>query len=274
MLKTRIITAAILLPTFLAALLYFQPIFWAALILVLGVTGAHEWCKLANFSVKNTIIFMLLTALMGGELLFLLSETVAGDHYTFLFIIIYSLSLAFWVLSVPLLLRSTSPIKSPFVLMLIGWLVLLPTCLALYQLREISPMLLLGIMATIWIADTAAYFSGRAFGKHKLAAVISPGKTWEGVIGALLAVLVYALIWNHITTDETLKTFLIPLLLALTALGIIGDLFESMMKRQAGVKDSGNILPGHGGILDRIDALTSTLPVAILTILVFYSTEL
>ena len=274
MLRTRIITAAILLPSFLAALFYFQPIFWGALLLALTVTGAREWCKLAAFSVGNAIIFMLLTALMGGELLFLLSEAITGDHYTSLFTVIYSLSFVFWVLVVPFLLRLTKPIKTPIIFMVIGWLVLLPTCLALYQLREISPMLLLGIMATVWIADTAAYFSGRTFGKNKLAAVISPGKTWEGVAGAVLGVFIYALIWHQITNDESLATFLIPLLLVLTALGVIGDLFESMMKRQAGLKDSGNILPGHGGILDRIDALTSTLPVAMLTFILFYSTEL
>lgn len=274
MLKTRILTAAILLPTFLAALLYFQPIFWAALLLALTVTGAKEWCKLAGFSVKNAIVFMLTTALIGGELLFLLSESITGDHYTPLFTIIYSLSFVFWVFVVPFLLRLTKPIKTPLILMIIGWLVLLPTCLALYQLREISPLLLLGIIATVWIADTAAYFSGRAFGKRKLAAVISPGKTWEGVAGALIAVFIYALVWHQMTTDASLSTFLIPLLLVLTALGVIGDLFESMMKRQAGLKDSGNLLPGHGGILDRIDALTSTLPVAMLTFILFYSTEL
>ena len=274
MLKTRILTAAILLPSFLAALLYLQPIFWAALLLALTVTGAREWCKLAGFSVKNAIVFLLITALMGGELLFLLSEAVTGDHYTPLFTVIYSLSFAFWVLIVPFLLRSTRPIKSPIILMVIGWMVLLPTCLALYQLRELSPLLLLGIMATVWIADTAAYFTGRAFGKNKLAAVISPGKTWEGVAGALLAVFIYALTWQQMTDNASLAAFLIPLLLVLTALGVIGDLFESMLKRQAGLKDSGNILPGHGGILDRIDALTSTIPVAMLTFILFYSTEL
>jgi phosphatidate cytidylyltransferase len=155
--------------------------------------------------------------------------------------------------------------------MLIGWFVLLPTCLALYQLRAISPMILLGLMATIWISDTAAYFAGRSFGKHKLAVTISPGKTWEGVIGALIAVLIYALVWNYLTEEKFLSVFLVPLLLLLVVLGVIGDLFESLVKRHAGVKDSGNLLPGHGGILDRIDALTSTLPVAMLAFLVFYS---
>ena len=116
-----------------------------------------------------------------------------------------------------------------------------------------------------------SYLPGRSFGKHKLAATISPGKTWEGVIGALVAVLIYALVWNYLSEEKFLTLFLVPLLLVLVVLGIIGDLFESQIKRHAGVKDSGNLLPGHGGILDRIDALTSTLPVAMLAFLVFYS---
>jgi phosphatidate cytidylyltransferase len=143
--------------------------------------------------------------------------------------------------------------------------------LALYQLRAISPTLLLGFMGTIWISDTAAYFTGRAFGKRKLAYHISPGKTWEGVAGAMLAVLIYGLIWVFVFADGAYVETLVPLLIILAALGIMGDLFESLIKRQAGVKDSGSILPGHGGILDRIDALTAALPVAILAVQIFNS---
>jgi phosphatidate cytidylyltransferase len=124
-------------------------------------------------------------------------------------------------------------------------------------------------MIAIWVSDTAAYFTGRAFGKHKLAPTISPGKTWEGVAGALIAVSIYALTWTYLAGEKTQIMLLVPLLLVLVVLGIIGDLFESLMKRQAGVKNSGDILPGHGGILDRIDALTSTLPVAIFVVLIF-----
>ena len=132
-------------------------------------------------------------------------------------------------------------------------------------------MLLLGFIAAIWISDTAAYFTGRKFGKNKLAPSISPGKTWEGVAGALVAVCIYALIWSYLVVDKNQVILYVPLLLALVILGILGDLFESLMKRQAGVKNSGNILPGHGGILDRIDALTSTLPVAIFVVLLFFT---
>ncbi len=274
MLKTRILTAVIILPLFLAALFYLQDIFWATLLLVLTIIGSREWSNLSKFSVRNTTLYMVLTTLIGGELLFLLSEAIKVDPYTSDFLWVYAVSVFFWIVGVPLFLKQFLVIKNPILLMLIGWLVLMPICLALYQLRAISPSLLLGFMVTIWISDTAAYFAGRAWGKHKLAAIISPGKTWEGVAGALVAVFLYGLIWSYMDAEAPLMTMLIPLLLLMAVLGIIGDLFESLIKRQAGMKDSGNILPGHGGILDRIDALTSTLPLAILALLVFYSPSL
>ena len=274
MLKTRILTAAIILPSFLAALFYLQDIFWATLLLVLTIIGSREWSSLSKFSVKNTTLYMVLTTLIGGELLFLMSESVKIDPYGSDFLWVYASSVLFWIVGVPLFLKKSLVIKNPIALMFVGWLVLIPICLALYQLRAISPLLLLGFMATIWISDTAAYFTGRAFGKRKLAANISPGKTWEGVAGALVAVLVYGLIWDYLVPEASLITTLIPLLLFMTVLGIIGDLFESLIKRQADMKDSGNILPGHGGILDRIDALTSTLPLAILALIIFQSPSL
>lgn len=271
MLKARILTAIIMVCLFLAALFYLSAIFWMALLLALTVAGALEWTRLAKFSLNHSIIYLLFTVLLAGELLFVLSGAVVTDPYTSSFLWIYVAALVFWTLAAPFFLKSRRPISSPTLLALTGWLVLLPTCLALYQLRAIDPLLLLGFMSTIWISDTAAYFSGRAWGKHKLAPSISPGKTWEGVAGALAAVLIYALIWSYGAGDEVYARFLVPLLLLLAALGIIGDLFESLMKRHAGVKDSGNILPGHGGILDRIDALTSTLPTAALSLLLLQS---
>ena len=274
MLKARILTAIVILPLFLAALFYMQDIFWAAFLLVLTVIGAYEWSKLARLSIRNTIVFLLLTVLVGSELLFLLRESVQDNVYSANLIGLYVLSVVFWIVGAPLYLKQSYTIQKPFIWMLTGWIVLLPTCLALYQLRAISPLLLLGFMATIWISDTAAYFSGRSLGKHKLAPTISPNKTWEGAAGALIAVFLYGLAWDRLFTEESLATKLIPLLIVMTILGIIGDLYESLLKRHAGVKDSGNILPGHGGILDRIDALTSALPLAILALLIFYSPSL
>jgi phosphatidate cytidylyltransferase len=120
-------------------------------------------------------------------------------------------------------------------------------------------------MGVVWTADIAAYFTGRAFGRHKLAPQISPGKTWEGVAGALVAVMLYwsAISWGLPGLSLHFAAGLV-LVVALTGVGILGDLFESWLKRVAGLKDSGALLPGHGGVLDRVDALTSTLPLAAL----------
>src|SRR5690242_18023239 len=201
MLRARILTAAIVLCLFLAAVFYLPAVFWMVLLLALTVTGSWEWSKLARFSPRHSIIYLLLTTLLGGELLFVLSRAVSVDPFSHSFLSFYLASLVFWALIVPYLLKSRYPIRSTALLALTGWLMLLPTSLALYQLRAIDPLLLLGFMATIWISDTAAYFAGRAFGKHKLAPNISPGKTWEGVAGALVAVSIYALIWSRVAGE-------------------------------------------------------------------------
>ncbi len=269
MLKARILTVICVLPLFLTALFYLSSIFWMTLLLALAVIGSWEWSRLAKFSLSGSIFYLVLTALIGGESLFILSRAVLTNPYTTVFLWLYAATLVFWILGAPSLLKLNLPIRDPTLLVLTGWLLLLPTCLALYQLRAIDPLLLLGFMTVVWVSDTAAYFVGRALGRHKFAPNISPGKTWEGVAGALIAVSIYALTWGYLAGEKTQTMLLVPLLLVLVVLGIIGDLFESLMKRQAGVKNSGDILPGHGGILDRIDALTSTLPVAILAVLIF-----
>ena len=269
---TRILTALALLIPFLATLFYLPPIFWSMLLLGLTVTAAREWCRLGAFSVNQTIFYLIVTTLLGGELLFLLSEAVDVDTTSTSFIWLYGASTGFWLLIAPAMLKTGQVFKTGWIFMILGWLILLPTCLALYQLRAVDPVILLSFMGVIWVADSVAYFAGRAFGKHKLAPQISPGKTWEGVFAALGGVLIYAVIWLYwMDSDNKSILVLVPFLLMLTVLGIIGDLFESLLKRQAGVKDSGKILPGHGGILDRIDALTSTLPVATLAVILFYS---
>ncbi|MBN9123861.1 MAG: phosphatidate cytidylyltransferase [Nitrosospira sp. 56-18] len=271
MVKTRILTAVVMLLLFLAALFYLSPIFWMALLLALTVAGAWEWRRLGGFSAAHSAIYLILTAILAGELLFWLDRSILADPYTLSFSWLYAVSAVFWIFYVPLFLKARHPIRNPLLMALAGWIVLLPTCLALFQLRAIDPALLLGFMAAIWISDTSAYFTGRSLGKHKLAPQISPGKTWEGAAGALAAVAIYALSWSWAAEEWFLARWLLPLLLVLAALGIVGDLFESLLKRHAGVKDSGNILPGHGGILDRIDALTSTLPLAILSLLYLQS---
>jgi phosphatidate cytidylyltransferase len=150
---------------------------------------------------------------------------------------------------------------------IIGLILMLPLWLALICSKGADPWLLLCLLGTIWIADSAAYFAGKNFGKHKLAPTISPGKTWEGVLGALIAVTIFGAILYLVFNVNTLAMF--PALWMITGLGVIGDLFESMIKRQANIKDSGDLLPGHGGILDRIDGVIPSLPIAILMIYVY-----
>jgi phosphatidate cytidylyltransferase len=163
---------------------------------------------------------------------------------------------------------------------LVGWAVLIPTGLAMLDMRAAvpSPWILLFVMCLVWVADSAAYFTGRKFGKTKLAPSISPGKTWEGVSGAIFGVSVYVVLVWHFSpmliagiSPQFSRIEVLPALMLTAwwwvALAVIGDLFESAIKRQAGVKDSGALLPGHGGLLDRIDALTSTLPLAAMAML-------
>jgi phosphatidate cytidylyltransferase len=137
-------------------------------------------------------------------------------------------------------------------------------------LREINPLLLVVFAMTVWIADSAAYFVGKRFGKHSLAPSISPGKTWEGVLGATVAITIYACLLSYLTHQSY---WFVLVFLGVMFLSIMGDLFESLIKRQAGVKDSSHLLPGHGGILDRIDGLTSSLPLVmfLLTLPIYYN---
>jgi phosphatidate cytidylyltransferase len=169
----------------------------------------------------------------------------------------FMLAALFWIVAAPMWLRFGVQARW---LDLAGFVVILPAALAFVIL---PPLHVLLVLLLVWIADTAAYFVGRAWGRRKLAPGISPGKTWEGALGGTAGVLVYAIILG--TFIEGL--FWVPYLLAaalLAVLSIVGDLFESAAKRQAGAKDSGTLLPGHGGILDRIDSATAALPVAAL----------
>jgi phosphatidate cytidylyltransferase len=150
----------------------------------------------------------------------------------------------------------------------IGWLLLGSLWMALVCAKRVDPWLLLIIISTIWIADSAAYFAGKRFGKHKLAPSISPGKTWEGVLGALAAVSLFALLL--ILSNAHQPWVILPGLWVVAVLGVYGDLFESMFKRQANIKDSGQLLPGHGGILDRIDGVIPALPIAILMLYIYH----
>lgn len=273
MLKARVITALFLLAGFLAVL--FWPPFagWMVFSALVAGLGAWEWGGLIKLDrasrwgyASGAMAACMALALSAFDID---SGVVTKVHWLAW---AYVISVVFWGLAVPAWLRVKWALPGGLSGMLLGWVLLLPACLALMQLRAISPILLLATMAAVWVADIAAYFCGRAFGRHKLAPSVSPGKTWEGALGALIGVLVYGFVaaWyaGKLIAVPPLDLALFGLALAaFTAVSIIGDLFESLAKRKAGVKDSGNLLPGHGGVLDRIDSLTSTLPLAGLALL-------
>lgn len=264
MLLTRILTVAVLLPIFLGGLFYLPGGWWAIALLPMVMAGAWEWSNLAGFKALSRGLYVLLLLVSGIAIL-----SVQGLEQLFLIDrAVFAASAVFWLLLAPLWLKSGWKTRSPVLMAVTGWVLLMPTWLALVRLQE-RPWLLLALMGIVWVADSAAYFAGHQWGRRKLAPSVSPGKTWEGVAGAALAVAVYhALVWNFGFGPHApgLALAAAALVAVLFPLSVIGDLFESWIKRQAGVKDSGRLLPGHGGVLDRIDALTSTLPLAALIV--------
>ena len=266
MLKDRVITAILLLAGLLGALFLLPPPGWALLCALVCGAAAWEWGGLARFEgplrITTAVAFTLACLVLAYS-----SGLMQGNSGGAILVLpLYALSALFWVFVAPAWMARKWTFKSPMMASLTGFVVLVPTALALMHLRAQGPLVLLATMAVVWVADIAAYFSGRAFGKHKLAPSISPGKTWEGALGAVLAVLIYGfgvLVALGASNPHGALTVALALV-AWTAISIVGDLFESLLKRQAGIKDSGNILPGHGGILDRIDSLTSTLPLVAL----------
>lgn len=264
MLRTRIITAAVLLPLFIGGMFYLPAGWWAVMLLPLLVAGAAEWARLAGWGRAAQWGFCAAVAATA------LAVLLSARHFAIEGIesLAYWVSLLFWLTCAPLWLRAGWRARQPAVLWLTGWLLLVPTWLALVRLQD-HPWVLLAVMGVVWVADIAAYFAGHSWGRRKLAPAISPGKTWEGVAGAAVGVAVYyAVVWRWGFSSAAAGGGVIAaaLVACMLPLSILGDLFESWIKRQAGVKDSGWLLPGHGGVLDRIDGLTSTLPLAALVV--------
>jgi phosphatidate cytidylyltransferase len=261
MLGRRILTAVVLLPAALAALFLLPPTGWRVAAGLVILIGADEWARLAGWRTQGRVAFAIAIAA---------SLLAAGAMPPSWIGFPWILALATWLwASVALAwLRGGWQVRSWWAMALTGWWVLVPAWLATVLLQR-RPGQLLAVMAVVWVADTAAFFAGRRFGRNKLAPGISPGKTWEGVFGALAGVTAYYLLLVQFAPSLLGAFGFLPGLIlvgVLATLGVVGDLFESWMKRVAGVKDSGKLLPGHGGVLDRIDALTASLPLAALAI--------
>lgn len=277
MLKQRIITALILLAVLLPALFWSTPQPFIALSLILLAAAGWEWGRLNGLSQFPSVLLalVLVVACLFGWARGWVQAPSA---------VVWSLTGAIWVLAGAWLIRAGVPAwpHVPKVLRVIGGIAALALAwLAVAQARVIGINFLLSVLVLVWVADVFAYFAGRKFGlkysKRKLAPDISPGKSWEGVWGGVAGVLVLALAW--VIADRasgaavpSLYTrlaawgwpVLVIAVVFLAAMSVVGDLVESLVKRSAGAKDSSQLLPGHGGVLDRVDALLPTLPLAMM----------
>jgi len=269
-LATRILTAVLLVPAVLAALFLLPPIAWGCVTLAVIALGSMEWGRLVGMSPPARNVFLAAIVVIGVALLNAPSAQFARGWPQPLVVAVCGVASLFWIFVAPPWVVRRWPTQRKAVMAILGLIVLLAAWMALVQMQARAPWLVLAAMAVVWIADTAAYFAGRAFGKHKLAPLVSPGKSWEGVYGGWVAVAIYAWVLSRFAADAGFRydvtAFAIGMWIlfcvALASVSVVGDLFESLMKRQAGVKDSGALLPGHGGVLDRTDALLAAMPIA------------
>jgi phosphatidate cytidylyltransferase len=249
-----VVTATVLVVLLLAGLFFLPRIGVALLMALIVAIAGFEWARLCGLGMMESRVYA--AAIVIG-LLVLVSVEVWRPAFL--------AGSAFWIVAAPLWLRHGVRAQQRNALIPLGFLVLVPAALAMVALEPRDALLAL---AVAWIADTAAYFVGRRWGRRKLAPSISPGKTWEGAAGGLIGAAAYAMILSILFAgvQVTRMAAFLGAAALLVAVSILGDLFESAAKRQAGVKDSGAILPGHGGMLDRIDSATAVLPVAALLV--------
>lgn len=273
MLGQRVVTALVLLAILVPSIFLAPPWVWGLVSLALLAIAGAEWGRLLGSARGGRLLG---GALAAAGIAYVAWRTgQPGGAPPVPVAALSAASLVFWLSIGPLSLARVHRVGP-------GWavaaVVLAAAWVALYELRLTGAAMLVSCMAIVWLADIGAYFAGRAFGRHKLAPRVSPGKTWEGAAGGILAVLAVAAIvafgWPVTGTGSeggatVFSSWVaaraglgatVAVLAAIAALSVVGDLYESLLKRLAGVKDSGTLLPGHGGVLDRIDALIPTMP--------------
>jgi len=267
-LRQRIITALILLPLAIFGILKLDSEIFALVLAAIVLIGGTEWCRMAG--IKEKLVQGLFLVIL---LLSLWLAWLNIDNNQFIESLLWAtlgwwfLAL-FWVLSYP---NSANVWYGNLLVRFVaGLFILVPTWLALVKLQAellYGPERVLFLMVLIWVADSGAFFSGRKFGRNKLAPKVSPGKSWEGVIGGTIASVAAAwLISANFNLGLSFSITAAVTYVLIILFSVLGDLTESMYKRRAGIKDSGSILPGHGGILDRIDSLTSAAPIFLLAL--------
>lgn len=262
MLKYRLLTAFLMGPLILWAIYALPEHLFSLFALILVSLGAWEWSVFAalNKPVQRSL-FIVANILLFVAVLFFQNNNLN--------MVIITSSLLWWIVCIPLLVsfpfKENNIVNSRAIKILVGMILLLATLVSMVLIRNnpiYGPEFLLYLILLIWFADSGAYFAGRALGKNKLIPNVSPGKTWEGVAGALVITLIVALVSiNILGIPSSHSSAFIVVTFVTVIYSIVGDLSESMFKRMENIKDSGHILPGHGGILDRIDSLMSGLPV-------------
>ncbi|WP_116812929.1 phosphatidate cytidylyltransferase [Steroidobacter cummioxidans] len=252
MLRQRVITALVLAPFVLLVILWVPHPITAAILALLVAAGAWEWSAFPGFTHRSTrwayVAFIAACVVLAW---YLGVDSVESN-------LLLHASLVWWVLA--LLWIGLAPASvNRATAAAAGLFALVPVWIALVRLHAQGPQLMLFLLLLVVAADIGAYFAGRALGKHKLAPRVSPGKTWEGVGGGLVAAALMAAFGVWWFSMDTVPFMALCVLVAIAS--VVGDLTESMFKRHAGLKDSGNLLPGHGGVLDRVDSVTAAAPV-------------
>lgn len=262
-LKQRILTALLLVPLVLLLVLVVDRRWFALVVGLVVVLGAWEWSRMVGF---NSMAARSLYVVSAVALLGLCSGLLGSSWIQWVCL----LAVFWWIIASMLIIATQQQwLEMPdsrWLKAVIGLIVLVPAWLSLVLLHDEGSAegrrLVMVLFLLIWTADIAAYFAGKRWGKTPLANAISPGKTWEGVFGGMLASVGTGYVFTLTTSIKQYETIMFLLLCLVTiSVSVIGDLFESLMKRRANLKDSGNILPGHGGVLDRIDSLTAASPV-------------
>lgn len=255
MLKLRVLTALILIPLVIVGIFYASEFYFKLITAGIMLVAAWEW---SGLSACQGLVKRILYVVVQAVILFLILPYSADDRYL-------KLGLVFWLtLSIYLIWarsKTKLPSISPIMSAALGWFIITLCWMALQKL-QLTPIYLMFMLLVIWISDTAAYVSGRLWGQHLLAPTLSPKKTWEGLIFGLIFTFFSAMLMVYFFQGVKPTIWQIALLILLTNLAAVaGDLFESQLKRLRGLKDSGQLLPGHGGVLDRIDSLLAAAPV-------------
>ncbi|HEX4916521.1 MAG TPA: phosphatidate cytidylyltransferase [Limnobacter sp.] len=277
MLKTRVITAVVLLLVLFAVLGYGGELGWNLFVLLVLATGFWEWARFNQTLSNHAVAYAMVCSVLAVLLFTLLPLSVYGAP-------LMALAGVFWVAFAPWCLRKVEigALQHASLFSVTGWILLCAAGVALVLAKQGGVVYLLSLVAICWAADIFAYVFGKAMGKRKLAPSISPGKSWEGAVGGTLAVVLLSWLlvlmasqwpilqetWQFRALERWHPLVFTVWLVVLSAFSVVGDLFESMLKRRANIKDSSQLLPGHGGVLDRIDAQLPVLPLAVLLVFI------